>query len=119
MSTENTIPQDTLTPAQRVRSDWRTMVEKLSYKAIVNNLPFIGFLALLCVFYISNSHHAIEMQRDMNKQTKDLKELRWKYTDMKSQLLQSKKEGEIIVHASAIGLKPPTMPAYKIKSNNK
>ena len=116
MSTENTIPQDNLTPAQRVRSDWRTLVEKLSYKAIVNNIPYIGFVALLCVFYISNSHHAIEMQRDINKETKDLKELRWKYTDMKSQLLKSKKEEEIIAHAAALGLKPPMMPAYKVSA---
>lgn len=116
MSTANATQQDMMTPAQRVRSDWRSLVEKLSYKAIVTNIPFIGFLALLCVFYISNSHRAIEMQRDANKLSKELKELGWKYTDTKEQLLVTKEEGDVILHARSIGLVPPDMPAYKISS---
>jgi len=76
--------QEVLTPAQRVRSDWRSLVEKVSYKAIVNNIPYLAFLVLLCVLYISNSHRALEMQRELNAQRKVLKELRWKYMDTKS-----------------------------------
>ena len=111
---KNSQPEEVLTPAQRVRSDWRSLVEKVSYKAIVNNIPFLAFIALLCVLYISNSHRAIEMQREMNAQNKTLKELRWKYMDTKSQLMYVKTETQVIKSAEKIGLKPSLLPAYKI-----
>ena len=111
--------QEVLTPAQRVRSDWRSLVEKVSYKAIVNNIPFLAFIALLCVLYISNSHRAIEMQREINAQTKIRKELRWKYMDTKSQLMYVKTETQVIKGAENIGLKPSLLPAYKIEATVK
>lgn len=116
MNNEEQVTQEQLSPAQRVRGDWRSLVEKLSYKAIVNNIPYFGFLALLCVFYISNSHRAIEIQREINKSNKELKELRWRYMDSKSQLMQVKTETQVIKNAEAIGLKPSLLPAYKISS---
>ncbi len=108
--------QEMLTPAQRVRSDWRSLVEKVSYKAIVNNIPFLAFVVLLCVLYISNSHRALEMQREANAQNKILKELRWKYMDEKSQLMSVKTETQVIKRAETIGLKPSLLPAYKISA---
>lgn len=106
--------QEMLTPAQRVRSDWRSLVEKVSYKAIVNNIPFLAFVVFLCVLYISNSHRALEMQREINAQNKALKELRWKYMDVKTQLMYVKTETQVIKSAEKTGLKPSLLPAYKI-----
>jgi cell division protein FtsL len=114
MNNEESNMQQELTPAQRVRSDWRSLVEKVSYKAIVNNIPFLAFVVVLCVLYISNSHRAIEMQREVNAQNKALKELRWKYMDTKSQLMYVKTETQVIKNAGNIGLKPSLLPAYKI-----
>ncbi len=117
MSSEETIVQpDGLSPAQRVRSDWKSLVEKVSYKAIVNNIPFLAFLVLLCVLYISNSQRAIDMQRELNAKNKELKELRWKYMDVKSQLMYVKTETQVMKNAEKLGLKPSLMPAYKIKN---
>ena len=107
-------PQEALTPAQRVRSDWRSLVEKVSYRAIVNNIPYLAFVVVLCVLYISNSHRALEMQRELNTQQKALRELRWKYMDVKSQLMYEKTETRLIKNAEGIGLKPSLLPAYKI-----
>jgi cell division protein FtsL len=105
---------EALTPAQRVRSDWRSLVEKVSYRAIVNNIPFLAFIVLLCVLYITNSQRAIEMQRELNAKNKELKELRWKYVDVKSQLMYVKTETQVMKSAEKIGLKPALLPAYKI-----
>jgi hypothetical protein len=116
MSDEKIIQQEALTPAQRIRSDWKSLVEKVSYKAIVNNIPYLAFLVLLCVLYISNSHKALEMQRQLNAQHKELKELRWKYMDTKSQLMFAKTETQVIKRSEGIGLKPSLLPAYKIKT---
>ncbi|MBC7552623.1 MAG: hypothetical protein H7257_01455 [Taibaiella sp.] len=115
MSTEEqNITREPVTPAQQVRADWRKLGEKLSYKAIVSNIPFICFVAVLCVFYIGNSHHAVEIQRDMNAQTKELRELKWRYTDVQSQLIQARAEAAVMKKAQESGLQPAVMPAYKI-----
>ena len=76
MSKETKVVQEQEgTPVQRVKSDWKALVEKVSYKAIVNNIPFLAFIALLCGLYINNSQRAVEMQRELNKHNKILKEL--------------------------------------------
>lgn len=113
-SEEKNSQPEALTPAQRVRSDWKSLVEKVSYKAIVNNIPFLAFIVLLCVLYISNSQRAIDMQRELNVNNRELKELRWKYMDVKSQLMYVKTETEVMKTAEKMGLKPSLMPAYKI-----
>ena len=107
-----------ITPVQRVRNDWKTLVEKLSYKAIVNNVPFLAFVALLCVLYINNTQQAVEIQREANKQNKTLKELRWKYMDVKTQLMYARMETEVIKKSVALGLKPMSLPPYTISKNN-
>lgn len=114
MSDEKDIPQLKETPAQRVRNDWKALLNKVSYKGIVNNIPYLAFLALLSVVYITNSHRVIETQRELNKNTKVLKELRWKYMDIKSQLMYAGMETQVIRNAAKIGLKPLMLPAYKI-----
>lgn len=101
--------------AERVRSDWRAFLDKLSYKGIVSNVPFLAFLVLLCVIYISNNQKTIEIQRELNKQNLVLKELRWKYMDIKSQLMNAGMETEIIRNSAVIGMKPMLFPAYKIE----
>lgn len=65
--------QEEVTPVQRVRNDWKTLVEKVSYKAIVSNVPYLAFVAVLCVLYINNTQRAVEMQRELTKQNKILK----------------------------------------------
>lgn len=105
------------TPAQRIRNDWKALLERVSYKGIVNNIPFLVFVALLCIVYISNSQRAVAIQREMNKKEKELKELRWKYMDIKSKLMNAGMETEMIRSANAIGLKPLMLPAYKIEAD--
>ncbi len=116
MSTQDThnVTEQEQQPAQRVRSDWRTLVDKLSYKAIVNNIPFLAFVALLAVLYINNSQRAVDIQRELNKENKVLKELRWKYMDVSSKLMYVKMESEVIKRASTLGMKPMSLPAYSV-----
>lgn len=102
------------TPVQRVRNDWKTLVDKVSYKAIVNNIPYLAFVSLLVILYINNSQRAIEMQGELNKQNKVLKEMRWKYMDIQTQLMYTQMETEVIKNASLLGLKPLMLPAYSV-----
>lgn len=118
MADKDNIQQAQLTPAQHVRNDWTALLDKISYKAVVSNLPYLAFVSLLCVFYISNNRHAIDMQRELNNENKTLKELRWKYMDMKMQLLNAKMESQVIRSAGVYGLKPLLLPAYKIETDS-
>lgn len=103
-----------MTPAQRLRSDWRAVVARISYGALVNNIPFYAFIALLGVVYISYNTAAVERQREIEKQQTILKELRWHYMDSKTRLMAAGVEAEVIRRAAGIGLKPMLLPAYTI-----
>jgi hypothetical protein len=107
-----------LTPVQRIRADWRSLREKLSYTKLLANVPYVAFLALLAVLYIANGHRAVETQRELNKQQKELKELRWRYMDAKTRLMNATMESKMIVSGAGIGLKPLTLPAYSITVNS-
>lgn len=97
------------------KMDWRKLVDKISYKGIVNNVPFLAFIVLLGVFYIANSHAAIETQRELDKQQKLLKELNWRNMDAQSKLMNAGMEAEVIKRGAAIGMQPLMIPAYKIE----
>jgi hypothetical protein len=99
---------------QKVKTDWKALVEKLSYKGIVKNVPFLVFICFLLILYINNTQSAVEMQGELNKQNKLLKELRWKYMDAKTGLMYAKMETEIMKNAMKLGLKPLMLPAYAV-----
>lgn len=105
------------TPVQRIRNDWQALLAKVSYKGIVSNIPFLVFVALLCVLYISHNQAAQETQRELEKQQQSLKELRWKYMDIKTRLMNAGMEATVIRNAGNIGLKPLMLPAYKIEKD--
>lgn len=115
--TKNIEAEGKQTPAQRVRSERKALVEKLSYGAIVNNIPFLAFVALLCVLYISSNKRAVDTQRELNKLNDTLKELRWEYMDAKSQMMYAQMETEVIKNASKINLKPMLRPAFRIEKD--
>jgi len=99
--------------------DWRKLLDRISYKGIVNNVPFLAFIVLLCVGYIANNHEAIETQRELDKQQKLLKELHWRHMDVQSKLMNAGMEAEVIKRGAAIGIKPLMMPAYTITDTNR
>jgi hypothetical protein len=119
MNTEKSTSQEPrLAPAEQVKNDWKAFVDKVSYKGVVSNIPFIAFLAIICMLYINNSHNAIQIQRNINTRNTILKELRWKYMDIKSQLMSKKMESQVIKDAAVLGLKPLIFPAYKIEADS-
>lgn len=106
--------REPVTPAQRIRSDWKALVSKMSYKGITSNIPYLAFIVVLCIIYISNSHRAIETQRELNKQEQVLKERSWRYKDAKTKLMNAGMESTVMRSGARIGLKPLTLPAYSI-----
>lgn len=91
------------------------LVERFSYQGIVRNTPYLIFLALLCVVYITNNNRAISLNRSINKKEKELKEIRWSYLDIQSRLMLASSETQLIERAQTIGLKPLEKPPYEVK----
>lgn len=107
------------TPAAALSSNkwgsWKDIVDRISYQGIVRNMPYLMFLTVLCILYITNNNRAISLTRSINNKTKELKELRWKYMDIQSRLMFQTSETQLIPKAQTIGLQPLDKPAFEIK----
>ncbi len=114
---ENSKEQE-VTPVQRIKNDWRVLRGRLAQKAIVGNVPYLAFVALLCVIYIGYNQNAFTVQRELNKKSDELKELRWEYMDVKSQMVYAQMETEVIKRAARLGLKPMVLPAFTIERDS-
>ncbi|HRP90268.1 MAG TPA: FtsL-like putative cell division protein [Edaphocola sp.] len=100
------------------KSKWIMLKEKFdhfSYKGVVLNVPFLIFIALLAVFYISNNNKGISIARAIEKKTKVLEEARWRYKDAQSNLIYRTSEKKLSEQTEKIGIKPLEKPAFEIK----
>lgn len=98
----------------RHNKKWQTALEHLSYKGIVGNVPFLLYAAVLVLLYISNSNHAVQVQKELNQQNVILKELRWKHMDIKSKLVNAGTEKDILRRGASVGLQPLRLPPYQL-----
>jgi preprotein translocase subunit SecY len=112
---EEIIPAPTAETVASAKLDWRKVLDRISYKGIVRNVPYLAFIVLLGVFYIANNNAAIETQRELDKQQRLIKELNWRNMDAQSKLMNAGMEAEIIRKGAVIGMKPLMMPPNKIE----
>jgi hypothetical protein len=81
-----------------------------------NALPFVLYLALLGMLYIGNRHLAEKNIRDIDKITKEVKELSWDYKSTKADLAFKSTLSEVKkrVDTLALGVKETMQPPQKI-----
>jgi hypothetical protein len=91
----------------------------LTNKSSLKQAPFVMFLTLVALFYISNSYYAERKIRQINKINNELKELRSEYITSKSKLMFVSKQSEVAKTAEVMGLpiKESTTPPGKIIVN--
>src|SRR5215212_2643901 len=77
----------------------------LNYSAIVKQIPFFIFLALLAVVYIYNGHYADKTIREISKTERELKELQYEYKTVKGDVLFKSKQSELVKAVEPLGLK--------------
>lgn len=82
----------------------------LSYHWIMKNISFFLFLAALAVLYIYNGHYADKIARDINRTSKELKELQYEYKTLKSEVMFRSKQSELAKAVEPFGLKELTQP---------
>lgn len=77
----------------------------LNYQSVVKQVPFFLFLAMLAVLYIYNGHYADKTIRNINRTAKEVKELRYEYINVKSELMFQSKPSELVKVVEPLGLK--------------
>ena len=83
----------------------KTNYTQISTAWLIKNLPFLVFLAFLAAIYIANAHYAERKVRQIQTLQKELKEERWRYMSLKSQLMYESKQVKVARRASELGLK--------------
>ncbi len=86
----------------------------LSKEVATSMLPFILFLALLCMVYIGNKHLAEKNVRSIDKLTREVKELSWDYKTLKADLMLKSTQSEVAKQVDTLGLKELVEPPQKI-----
>jgi cell division protein FtsL len=81
-----------------------------SYRWIVKNIPFFLFLSALAVVYIYNGHYADKTIRNINKVSKELKEMQYEYKTLKSEVMFRSKQSEMAKAVAPLGLKELVVP---------
>jgi len=81
-------------------------------------LPFLFFLTMLAVIYITNSYYAERTIRNIEKTKTDLKELRTEHISVKSEMMFKSKQSEIAVKLIPYGIKESVIPPIKIFISN-
>lgn len=94
---------------------WSRIVDRISYQGMVSNMPYLMFVTLLCILYITNNNRAISLTRSLNEKTKELRELRWRYMDLQSRLMYQTSESQLKLQTEALGLRPLEHPAFEIR----
>lgn len=85
---------------------------RFNYQWIVKNIPFFLFLAVLAILYIYNGHFSDNTIKDINKTSKELKELQYEYKTIKSEVMLRSKQSELAKAVEPLGLKELTQPPY-------
>ena len=107
---------------QRLNSKMQAFTERfdsISFKGVVLNVPYLIFLALLGVMYISNSNKGLSLAREIEVKKKALKEVRWRYKDAQANLIFATSEKQISERAVQLGILPLEKPAFEIKEVKK
>lgn len=94
------------------------LVQKV-FEKISKNIQFLFFCFLLSMIYIWNSHMAQNLVREINKKAKELKETRWDYLTIKSDLMYDSKLTEVLPRAQVLGLEELNIPPYKLTIKKK
>ena len=87
-------------------------------KMFVRIMPFIFFLTGIGLVYIANSYVAEKTIRDIDKASKDIKELRSEYITVKSDLMFKSRQSEVAKEVLPLGIKHLTVPPKKIVLKN-
>ena len=80
----------------------------LNYQAVVKQVPYMLFLALLAVVYIYNGHNADKLAWQTSKAARELKDLQSEYKSVTGDVLLSSRQSELVEAVKPLGLQELT-----------
>ncbi|MFA8435602.1 MAG: FtsL-like putative cell division protein [Marinifilaceae bacterium] len=114
--------KDFIQPSEELKENSRGSLKDfidgsvLTRDAVVQQLPFVLFLVILAIFYISNRYRSERVYREMVTLEKELKELRFESITTASDLMNMSKQSEVArrVRREGLGLQESVDPPVKI-----
>lgn len=88
--------------------------DSYSSRSFVTYVPFIAFLGFLAMTYIANRHFAESTVRQIDRLSREVKEMSWDYKALSADLMQQSTQSEIAKKVDSMGLKERTQPPRKI-----
>ena len=86
----------------------------ISRERTEKNFPFIFYIILLIILFISNTFHAQDTQREIIRTKEEVKVLRIKSIYVKSLLMESTRPTKMAELVKGMGLKESEVPPQKI-----
>jgi hypothetical protein len=110
------LPEENPFTRRKVGKSMHSMLDGtfLSRAKFRRALPFIFFLMLLGVIYISNIFHVERTKRQIDNLEEELRELRYEYISSRSKLMYQSKPSEIATKLEQTGIHESTVPPRKI-----
>jgi len=102
------------TQQKEAKKDWKRL---FNYQWIVKNIPYFLFLSVLAVIYIYNGHYSDNTVKDINKTSRELKELQYEYKSLKSEVMFRSKQSELAKAVEPLGLKELIQPPMLLKDS--
>lgn len=87
---------------------------RLTKEQLYANLRFLGYIFLLFVLFIYNSHYAEKTIRTTNKLQYELKDLRSEYITVLSEIMSESRQSELLKKLELSGIKELKNPPSKI-----
>ena len=87
----------------------------ITYAQVMHNFIFVGALVLVGVIEIFNTHLAVRLNRNIAKKQEIIKELRWEYLSVKTEMNLKSKQSELQKILEPYGIKSPQEPPKKIE----
>lgn len=85
-----------------------------SKDVVVKQLPFILYVVVLLMIYISNTYIAEDMKVDIIRTSKILEERKVEYISIKSEITTCTKQSELAIKLKNKGIKETVEPVKKI-----
>lgn len=82
-----------------------TALGSLSADLVLKNIFFVFFLGFLVIVYIANAHYAEKQVNEIQRLQKEVKDLRWQYMSIKSNLMFNSKQSQVAKSVKPYDLK--------------
>ena len=90
-------------------------ISETGLKKVLFNMPFVLFLVMLAALHIASNHMAENYARRITKTEKEVKLLRWQFTNATSGLMLRSKQSRVAKMVDTLGVRELRIPPYKIE----